>query len=234
MPATALAAAAAAQVVLRRENEVAFGRVVKIAGLKGLGNGSGHGGIKGKGNGCCKNSKRYLATVNFKLFLMKTPFAFALLAGVALGQPRPAAAQAPVVLTAATAPAGVRPALARYETALADPMREALRTLPQAKKRFLAGLPEGDQFLLSVRVAATDTSFRQVSARVLGWHGTTVQALLLPDNAGAAGPAEPLPVSFSETAVLDWTLLRASGREEGNYVGRYTDTARQLERLPLR
>ena len=167
---------------------------------------------------------------------MKTPFAFALLAGVALGQPRPAAAQAvgPVVLTAATAPAGVRPALARYETTLADPMREALRTLPQAKKRFLAGLPEGDQFLLSVRVVATDTSFRQVSARVLGWHGTTVQALLLPENAGATGPAEPIPVSFSETAVLDWTLLRTSGREEGNYVGRYTDTARQIERLPLR
>ena len=164
---------------------------------------------------------------------MKTPFAFALLAGVALGQPRPAAAQTPVVLTAATAPAGVRPALARYETALADPMREALRTLPRAKKRFLAGLPEGDQFLLSVRVAATDTSFRQVSARVLGWHGATVQALLLPDNAGAAG-TKPMPVSFSETAVFDWTLLRAGGREEGNYVGRYTDTARQLERLPLR
>ena len=167
---------------------------------------------------------------------MEAPFVFALLAGVELAQPRPAAAQAVglVVLTAATAPAGVRPALARYETALADPMREALRTLPQAKKRFLAGLPEGDQFLLSVRVIATDTSFRRVSARVLGWHGTTVQALLLPDTAGAAGPAEPMPVSFSETAVLDWTLLRASGREEGNYVGRYTDTARQLERLPLR
>ena len=141
---------------------------------------------------------------------------------------------APVVLTAATAPAGVRPALARDESALADPVREALRTLPQAKKRFLAGLPQGDQFLLSVRVIATDTSFRQASARVLGWHGSTVQALLLPSPANSAGPTEPTPVSFPETAVLDWTLLRASGREEGNYVGRYTDTARQLESLPLR
>jgi len=28
-------------------------------------------------------------------------------------------------------------------------------------------------------------------------------------------------------------LLRASGREEGNYVGRHLDAARQLERLPL-
>lgn len=36
------------------------------------------------------------------------------------------------------------------------------------------------------------------------------------------------------TAVLDWMLLRASGREEENDVGRYTDTAHQLESLPLR
>lgn len=139
-----------------------------------------------------------------------------------------------MVLTPASAPDRVRPALARETNALADPVREALRTLSAAKKRFQAGLPEGDQLLLSVRVIASDTSFRQATARVLGWRGGTVQALLLPDPADPAGPAEPLPISFPEAAVVDWTLLRASGREEGNYVGRYTDTAQQLERLPLR
>jgi hypothetical protein len=34
--------------------------------------------------------------------------------------------------------------------------------------------------------------------------------------------------------VVDWTLLRASGREEGNYVGRYIDTSKQMESLPFR
>ena len=168
---------------------------------------------------------------------MKTLFSsLLLLVGVIFGLLQPVAAQvpAPVVLTADTAPAGVRPALARDESALADPVREALRTLPQAKKRFLAGLANGDQFLLSVRVVDTDTSFRQAMARVLGWHGSTVQALLLPSAANSVGPTEPTLVSFPETAVLDWMLLRASGREEGNYVGRYTDTARQLESMPLR
>lgn len=137
----------------------------------------------------------------------------------------------PVVLTTATAPAGLRVALARQQAALASPLREALRTLPITKKRFQAGLPEGDQLLLSVLVQATDTSFRQASARVLGWRGGTIQALLLPN---AVGAAEPLPVSFPETAVMDWTLLRASGREEGDYVGRHLTTTSQLERLPLR
>ncbi|WP_046245293.1 hypothetical protein [Hymenobacter terrenus] len=169
---------------------------------------------------------------------MKTPplLAWPLLVVAVLRWPESAASQAsiPVVLTAAKAPAGVRPALARDEATLADPTREALRTLPQAKKRFLAGLPEGDQFLLSVRVLATDTSFRQASVRVLGWHGNTVQALLLADTANSAGAHEPVPISFPEAAVLDWTLLRASGREEGNYVGRHLDTSRQLENMPLR
>jgi len=31
----------------------------------------------------------------------------------------------------------------------------------------------------------------------------TLAFLLLPSPAGATGPAEPLPVSFSETAVVD-------------------------------
>ena len=169
---------------------------------------------------------------------MKTPsfFALPMLALLVLSNAQPASAQnsAPVVLTTATAPVGVRPALARDESALADPVREALRTLPQAKKKFLAGLPIGDQFLLSVRVAASDTSFRQASVRVLGWRGNTVQALLLPEAADSAAAVEPMPVSFPEAAVVDWTLLRASGREEGNYVGRYTDTARQVEGMRLR
>jgi hypothetical protein len=159
-----------------------------------------------------------------------------LLVGAVVLPARPVAAQgsAPVVLTVAAAPAGVRPALVRDEAAFADPIREAQRTLPQIRKRFQAGLPQGDQLLLVVRVLATDTSFRQASARVLGWHGNKVQALLLPEADTSASPAEPVPVSFPETAVVDWTLRRASGREEGNYVGRYLDTARQLESLPFR
>ncbi|OGX86194.1 hypothetical protein BEN47_01145 [Hymenobacter lapidarius] len=169
---------------------------------------------------------------------MKSTLAFLLLllmgAVLLAARKAPAQGERPVVLTTATAPAGLRAALARAQTGLADPLREALRTLPAAKKRFLAGLPQGDQLLLSVRVQATDTSFRQASARVLGWRGGSIQALLLPSLTGATGLAEPLPVSFPETAVVDWTMLRASGREEGNYVGRHLDAARQLERLPLR
>lgn len=237
MAATAPATAAPAPVVLLGEDEVALGRVIEVAGLKRLGNGSRHEGIKVTVDFVESMVRRSSSSQVETTSMEKRPFFAMLLFANALAlQPLPATAQAiaPQVITAATAPQGVRPALAREETALADPVREALRTLPQAKKRFLAGLPQGDQFLLSVRVVATDTSFRQASARVLGWHGTTVQALLLLSAADSSRPTEPLPVSFPEAAVLDWTLVRASGREEGNYVGRYTETARQLEGMRLR
>ena len=108
---------------------------------------------------------------------MKALFSSILLLAVlifSLLQPVAAQVPAPVVLTADTAPAGVQPALARDESALADTVRKVLRTLPQTKKRFLAGLANGDQFLLSVQVVDTDISFRQATVRVLGWHGSIV------------------------------------------------------------
>ena len=80
---------------------------------------------------------------------------------------------------------------------------------------------------------ATDTSFRKALARVLGWRGNMVQALLLPAATDSAMPAEPTLVSFPETVVVDWPLVRASSREEGNYMGRYTDTAQQVKTMRL-
>ncbi len=237
MPTAALAAAAPAPVVLLGEDEVALGRVIKIAGLQRLRNGSWHRGIKVTA-GRVERTPGTILWHHIRLFAMNSSpcFVLPLLVGAAWLQAPAVVAQdvRPVVLTAASVPGDLRPALARDETAFAAPIREAQRTLPQAKKRFQAGLPQGDQLLVMVRVMASDTSFRPASARVLGWRGNMVQALLLPEEANTASPAEPLPVSFPEAAVVDWTLLRAGGREEGNYVGRYRDTARQLENLPFR
>jgi len=148
---------------------------------------------------------------------------------LALAQPGAAQAPAPKVLLAPPASEAGRRALARADAEIADPVREARRTLPQARKRFQAGLPAGAQCLLLVRVVAGDTLFTPTAVRVLGWRDGQVQALL---PLGAS--ADKIPISFPETAVLDWTLLGADGREEGNFVGRYLETARDLEGLRLR
>lgn len=138
-----------------------------------------------------------------------------------------------VVLTAPpAAPTSLRQKLVRADSALAEPMQQARRTLSRARKRYAAGLPGGTKCLVMVRVLASDTSFRQVQARVIGWHDGAVQALISPLTKAAT--TDLRPVSFPETAVLDWTFLAANGREEGNFVGKYLDTARQLEDMPFR
>lgn len=156
-----------------------------------------------------------------------------LLAGHATIAQTAAPAGPPVVLTAVpAAPTGIREKMARADSALAEPMQQARRTLSQARKRYVAGLPGGTQCLVMVRILASDTSFRQVQARVIGWHNGAVQALISP--ALTAALTDLRPVSFPEAAVLDWTFLAANGREEGNFVGKYLDTARQLENMPFR
>lgn len=168
---------------------------------------------------------------------MKSFFVSLLRAGLLVAIHFPAPAQtAPADLTILTprpaAPAGIRQKIARADSALAEPLQQARRTLSTARKRYAAGLPGGAKCLVMVRVQASDTSFREVQARVIGWRNGAVQALI--SAAPTASIAELRPVSFPEAAVLDWTILAANGREEGNFVGKYLDTARQLENMPFR
>jgi hypothetical protein len=154
---------------------------------------------------------------------------------VAQAQPGPAS-PTPQVLSEAPTSAEGRRVLASAEAEIADPVREARRTMPQVRKRFQTGLPNGAQCLLLVRVVEGDTTFRAVAARVIGWRDGRVQALL-PAAATSSGPpvaSEKIPVSFPESAALDWTILRADGREEGNFVGRYLETAEQVQAMQLR
>lgn len=155
-----------------------------------------------------------------------------------LGLATHAAAQpsAPLVVTTASARPSLQPALDADNAELAVPLEKARRTLSQAKKRYQAGLAAGQQLLLTVRVYASDTTFRQVQARVLSWQGPTVQGMV-GTGADSAGPPAAQPevsLIFPESAVLDWTIVAANGREEGNYVGKYLDAARGIEALQLR
>ena len=160
--------------------------------------------------------------------LLPSGFRAAWLAALLALAPLAASAQ-PVVLTGAPASAAGRRVLAAANEELAGPLREAQRTLSQTRKRFQKGLATNEQCLVTVRLVVADTVFRRMQARVLGWADGRVQALV-PTGAGD----ERVPLSFPESAVIDWTILRHDGREEGNYIGRYLDLARQLENMPLR
>ncbi len=145
--------------------------------------------------------------------------------------------QPPVVLVGLTntTPA-LRPALRAADADLAEPLREAHRTLTQVRKQFQLGLRVDDALFVAVRVLAADTAFRLVQARVLGWHDGTVQALV---PAAQPSTQEPdadsaTPLTFPESAVLDWTLQHADGRVEGNFLGRHHAATERAGTMELR
>ena len=77
-------------------------------------------------------------------------------------------------------------------------------------------------------------TFRIVTARLFGLRAGQAQAVM-PAAAASQAPEDGLtPLSFPETAVLDWTIRYADGREEGNFVGRYLEAANRTQTIDLR
>ena len=145
--------------------------------------------------------------------------------------------QPPVVLAGLTnATPALRPALRAADADLAEPLREAHRTLTQVRKQFQLGLRVDDTLFVAVRVLAADTAFRLVRARVLGWHDGTVQALVPTAQPSTQEPDadSATPLAFPESAVLDWTLQHADGRVEGNFLGRHHATTERAGTMKLR
>lgn len=63
----------------------------------------------------------------------------------------------------------------------------------------------------------------QVFVRVVSWHGDQIEGTLNSEvKLNNYSQGEPLLVL--EKDVVDWTILRPDGSEEGNVVGKFLDT----------
>lgn len=100
---------------------------------------------------------------------------------------------------------------------------EARSQLPSVRKRFLDGLPSGQHLTVTTVLRAGATA-EQVFVSVKRWDSPDVIDGLLATQAVLPGfrPGDVLKVSTSD--VLDWTISRADGSEEGNVLGKYLDT----------
>jgi hypothetical protein len=106
---------------------------------------------------------------------------------------------------------------------IAPAVKQARAMLPQAKKRFLAGLPAGQAFFLTTRVSDPNGLIEQVFVRVTQWQGTKVQGTIA-NELNVVRTYQPNQlITFSESAVLDWTISQPDGTEEGNFVGKLLD-----------
>jgi len=112
----------------------------------------------------------------------------------------------------------------RFEAAIAPYVKEARRTFPDAKGRFLAGLPPGETFFVTVRLVdgqqGVEIVFVQVRTIKDGW----VIGKIANEVVTVKGHEQGDVLATQETSILDWTITKPDGSEEGNLVGKFLES----------
>ena len=114
----------------------------------------------------------------------------------------------------------------RLEAELAPYIEQARRTLPEAKRRYQAGLSGGEALYVTVRLADAGR-FEQVYVLVEDWYGSDLIGRVATRMEAVHGYAPHEMLSFKEGQILDWVITKADGLEEGNFVGRFLESYRQ-------
>jgi hypothetical protein len=114
--------------------------------------------------------------------------------------------------------------LAAYDEAIAPYVAEARRTWPDARRRFLSGLPAGHVFFVTTRLRDSEGLWEQSFVRVQSIRDRTITGLIASNLGLVKGYRINQSYSFDENELLDWMVANPDGSEEGNVVGKFLDT----------
>ena len=121
----------------------------------------------------------------------------------------------PVAATAASAP--------ELWDAIAPYVAQARASYPQAKGRWLAGLPRGERFFVTVPLTDSAGHCEQVFVVVQAIADGRIEGRITNDIALVQGYRNGQAITVPETALVDWLISKPDGSEEGNLVGKYLD-----------
>lgn len=111
----------------------------------------------------------------------------------------------------------------RFDAAIAPYVAEARKTYPAARGRYLAGLPTGQHFFVTVRLYE-DQRFEQVFLAVQRIDGTHVTGTISNELSALKKRRRGDSVTVDEASILDWLITKPDGSEEGNLVGKFIDS----------
>jgi hypothetical protein len=114
--------------------------------------------------------------------------------------------------------------------ALKPAMDMARRTYPEARERFLRGLPPRHSFFVVTRLSGPRDDVDQVFVAVDRIDGDRIIGRIWSDIVHAKDYKRGDRYSMSESQIVDWLITRPDGTEEGNYVGKAIDKI-QADRL---
>jgi hypothetical protein len=112
----------------------------------------------------------------------------------------------------------------RFEEAIRPYVEQARKTYPEAKQRFLRGLPRGHVFFVTARLYDGAGSFEQVFVAVREIKDGKIRGVLASEIQTVSGFKQGDPHMLDEGELYDWTISRPDGSEEGNFVGKFLDT----------
>jgi hypothetical protein len=114
-------------------------------------------------------------------------------------------------------------ALASWRTLIAPYVTKARATYPDAKQRYLAGLPPGESFFVTTILVDDDRRFEQVFILVDKIEAGVVTGRIFSDISTVRGFKPRDVYRFDEADVVDWLISKPDGTEEGNLVGKFID-----------
>ena len=112
----------------------------------------------------------------------------------------------------------------KFKQAISPYVQKARETLPDAKKKYLKGLPKGEQFFVTIMLNDDQGNYEQVFVKVTRWRGETVKGLLSSDVTLVRNHKKGEKITCEAGEILDWLISKPDGSEEGNFVGKFLDT----------
>ena len=100
---------------------------------------------------------------------------------------------------------------------------QARATYPQAKQRFLAGLPANHLFFITTRLRDGAGRVEQVFVAVDSIAGTQLHGRLSSRIGVVTGYRYGDRLAIPEAELVDWLIAKPDGSEEGNFVGKFLD-----------
>lgn len=111
----------------------------------------------------------------------------------------------------------------KFEEAIEPYVEKARKTYPDARKRFLAGLPPKHSFYITTRLHDKQGRFEQVFIAVREIKEGTIKGIIASEITTITEYKFGDLYSFPESELMDWTISLPDGSEEGNFVGKFLD-----------
>ena len=113
---------------------------------------------------------------------------------------------------------------AAFERAISPHVAKARATYPQARQRYLNGLPRGHTFFVTTRLHDKQGRWEQAFIQVLSIADGKIHGRIASELTLVTDLRNGQAYSFPEAELLDWLIAKPDGTEEGNVVGKFLDT----------